>query len=132
MENQQNPSIYPQMVSAIVQTIVIFVLYLSIESLYNSYLGYNTSRVAVYPVTGGSSGGNVKIFSQDPNNANSLLLPHSENQLTGIEFSYTTFLYISQDTDRIPKVGNLSFTKAMIVSPFPSVVLVSSSAVCQK
>lgn len=119
MENQQNPSIYPQMVSAIVQTIVIFVLYLSIESLYNSYLGYNTSRVAVYPVTGGSSGGNVKIFSQDPNNANSLLLPHSENQLTGIEFSYTTFLYISQDTDSNTEGWKSVFYKGYDSLPFP-------------
>jgi hypothetical protein len=118
MENPQGQSMFPQILSAIVQTIVVFILYMSVETLYNSYLGYNNARVAVYPVTGSQDVGQ-RIFHQDPNHSDNVILPQSENQLTGIEFSYSVFLYISPDTDDNTQGWKSVFYKGYETGPFP-------------
>ena len=89
--------IVPQIVKAIAISVAVFFVYMVFETLYKAYLSYGAARIAVYPVTGSSSRTIVK--KQDPSNPGNINLPMSENQLTGIEFSYSTFLYISDDTD---------------------------------
>jgi hypothetical protein len=111
--------IFPQIVIAVVITAAVFFIYLIIEQLYRAYLSYGAARVVVYPYTGSSS--KVITFKQDPNNTANITLPVSENQLTGIEFSYSTFLYIADDTD--DGTGTLSwksvFYKGYESGPFP-------------
>ncbi len=87
---------FPQIVIAVVSALIIFFLLLAIETLYSAYLGYGNARIAILPVT--ASSGKTIVVSQDPKNPRSKTLVHSENQLTGIEFSYSCFLYISEDT----------------------------------
>ena len=53
-------------------------------------LGYANVRIPVYMMTGNIA----KTFTQDPTNPKSIYLPISQNQLTGIEFSYSIFIYI--------------------------------------
>ena len=65
------------------------------------------------------TGSASKIITQDPANSNSKTLVLSENQLTGIEFSYSTFLYISEDTDDNTKGWKTVFYKGYQSSPFP-------------
>jgi hypothetical protein len=89
--------IFPQIVIAVLITAIIFFLFMIVETLYRAYLSYGAARIAVYPKTGSSA--KAIIFRQDPRNPKNTLLPLSENQLTGIEFSYSTFLYVSDDTD---------------------------------
>ena len=89
--------IFPQIIIAVAIAAAVFFIYLVIEQLYKAYLSYGNSRIAVYPFTGSSS--KTKVIKQDPNAAGSITLPASDNQLTGIEFTYSTFLYISDDTD---------------------------------
>jgi len=85
------------------------------EQMYKAYLSYGAARIAVYPMTGSAS----KVITQDPANSNSKTLVLSENQLTGIEFSYSTFLYISEDTDDNTDGWKTVFYKGYQSSPFP-------------
>jgi len=89
--------IFPQIVIAVAVAAAVFFIYLIVEQLYRAYLTHGGARVAVYPYTGSSS--KTIVFKQDPNNTANMTLPASDNQLTGIEFSYSTFLYIADDTD---------------------------------
>jgi hypothetical protein len=111
--------IFPQIVIAVAITAAVFFIYLIVEQLYRAYLSYGGARVVVYPYTGSSS--KTITFKQDPNNMNNITLPASDNQLTGIEFSYSTFLYIADDTD--DGTGTLSwkavFYKGYESAPFP-------------
>jgi hypothetical protein len=83
--------IFPQIVISLAIAVVIFFIYMVMEQLYKAYLSYGSARIAVYPMTGSAS----KVIVQDPANPSSKTLFLSENQLTGIEFSYSTFIYIS-------------------------------------
>jgi hypothetical protein len=109
--------IFPQIVIAVLIAAAIFFIYLTLEQIYRAYLGYGNSRIAVYPFTGSSN----KIIKQDPNASGSITLPASDNQLTGIEFSYSTFIYVSDDTD--DGDGQMKwksiFYKGYESSPFP-------------
>lgn len=111
--------IFPQIVIAVLISAAVFFIYLVVEQLYRAYLSYGNSRIVVYPFTGSSS--KTKVIKQDPNAAGSITLPASDNQLTGIEFTYSTFLYISDDTD--DGDGTLKwktvFYKGYESAPFP-------------
>ena len=111
--------IFPQIVIAVAITAATFFIYLVIEQLYRAYLSYGNSRIQIYPFTGSAS--KTVIFKQDPSNPLNKTLPASDNQLTGIEFSYSTFLYIADDTD--DGTGTLSwksvFYKGYESAPFP-------------
>jgi hypothetical protein len=111
--------IFPQIVISLAICGAVFFVYLIVEQLYKAYLSYGNSRISVYPFTGSSS--QTKYIKQNPNNTTSKTLSSSENQLTGIEFSYSTFLYISDDTD--DGTGTLKwksiFYKGYESGPFP-------------
>ena len=87
------------------------------ETVYRAYLSYVSQRIAVYPFTGSST--KTVTFKQDPNNTANITLPLSDNQLTGIEFSYSTFLYISDDTDDGTEGWKTVFYKGYESGPFP-------------
>ena len=107
----------PQILMAAIVTIASFVIYLLVETLYKAYLSYGTQKITVYPYTGFAT--KTITITQDPNNTNSITLPQSENQLTGIEFSYTTFLYISSDSDTNTEGWKCIFYKGYASGPFP-------------
>jgi hypothetical protein len=120
--------IFAQIVIAIVVTAAIFFIFMIIEILYRANLTYSQNRIPIYPYTG--SGAKTKIIRQDPTNPNSITIPLSDNQLTGIEFSYSTFLYISDDTDDGSEGWKSVFYKGYESGPFPLMgpgVFVSSS-----
>ena len=123
--------VFPQIVIVIIITAVIYILYMTSEQAYKIWNGYSSVKVPILTVTSSSSGG-PKVFSQDPNNPqakNYLPLSPSENQLTGIEFSYSTFIYINSDTDDGTDGYRTLFYKGYPTSPFPLVspgVFVSS------
>lgn len=107
--------IFPQIFIALVIAAVIFFLYMFVEKLYTSYLTYDSVRVEVYPYTGNIK----KPFTQDPNNNLNKMLYVSENQLTGIEFTYTCFIYISDKTDSGEEGWRTIFYKGYETGPFP-------------
>jgi len=113
--------IFPQIVVTLVITAAIFILFMASEQVYKLWNGYSTVRVPILPVTSNSSTGQ-KVFLQDPNmssNSSYLPLALSENQLTGIEFSYSTFLYIHPDTDDGTNTWKTVFYKGYATSPMP-------------
>ena len=107
----------PQILMAAIVTIASFVIYLLVETLYKAYLNYGTQKITVYPNTGFAS--KTIVITQNPNNTNSINLPQSDNQLSGIEFSYSTFLYISSDTDTNILGWKCIFYKGYASGPFP-------------
>jgi hypothetical protein len=111
--------IFPQIAISIAIVAAIFFIYLVIEQMYRAYLSYGNARIVVYPYTGSSS--RSIVFKQDPNNTANKTLPVSENQLSGIEFSYSTFLFISEDSDdgTGTKSWKSVFYKGYESSPFP-------------
>jgi len=123
-------NIFPQIVISLVIAVTIFFIFLVLEQLYKAYKGYASSRIDVYSVTGNVT----KEFQQDPNNESNKkhILPTSDNQLTGIEFSYATFIYISEETDSNEEGWKTIFYKGYKSSPFPlcgpGVFVTSSSA----
>jgi hypothetical protein len=109
-------NIVPEIIKSIAVAAIVFVLYMVVENIYVAYMNYGKSRVDVYPMTGNRT----ITFEQDPNNsANTKLLPYSENQLTGIEFSYSLFIYISEDTFDGTEGWKSIFYKGYKNSPFP-------------
>lgn len=121
--------VFPQLVISVGAALLIFIIYMIAETVYKAYLGYGTQRIAVYPFTGSST--KTVTFKQDPNNSSNINLPLSDNQLTGIEFSYSTFIYISDDTDDGTEGWKTIFYKGYESGPFPLCgpgVFVSSAA----
>jgi hypothetical protein len=115
----QSVGLFPQIIAAVAVTAVIFFVYMGLEILYSAYLNYGSARIEVYPYTGNTN----KVFTQDPSStsANTLTLPLSDNQLTGIEFSYSTFVYISDNNSSAPPTDTWKslFYKGYESSPFP-------------
>ena len=109
--------IFPQIIYAIVVVGVVYIVYMSVEVLWRAYLAYSGTRVVVYPMTGNLS----KIFTQDPSGTNAVYLPVSQNQLTGIEFSYSTFIYVQDTTftNSNPHQWSTVFYKGYQSGPFP-------------
>jgi hypothetical protein len=108
---------FPQIVIAVVTALAIFFMMIAIETLYKSYLGYGKARIAVLPMTASST--KSIVVRQDPKQSTSKTLVFSENQLTGIEFSYSTFLYISDDTIGDTAGWRTVFYKGYESRPFP-------------
>lgn len=94
----------PEVVISVVVTIVVFILCACLEQLYKLWNGFENVRVPIIPFTIASGSGPI-VYVQDPclkdmtdtDSRIHLPLKQSENQLTGIEFSYTTFIYASPD-----------------------------------
>lgn len=122
--------IFPQILYGVVAVGIVYILYMGMEVLWRAYLGYGTTRVMVYPMTTNMS----KIFYQDPSNVKSVYLPVSQNQLTGIEFTYSTFIYVNDSTfanNTSPQKWSTVFYKGYESGPFPLCgpgVFVSSDA----
>ena len=123
-----------QIVIALAVATTIFILYFIAEQIYLWWNGFKKLRVVLQDKTLTLPSDNDKFLEQNP--ANPLLqdkiLTLSENQLTGIEFSYTLFVYISPTTDNgKDEVGwKTIFYKGYGSGPYPLCgpgVFVSSS-----
>lgn len=116
--------VFPQIVIAIVLTLVIFIVYMVAEQINSMWNGYAKARIPVYEMT--SSGFDERVFLQDDTNpvnpsgsVKTLRLYPSENQLTGIEFSYTSFIYINPDSDDGTLGWKSIFVKGYQTGPMP-------------
>jgi hypothetical protein len=95
----------PEVVISVIVTIVIFIVCATLEQVYKLWNGFENIRVPIMPFTLASGSGPI-VYVQDPclkdmtDTDSRIYLPlkQSENQLTGIEFSYTTFIYASPDS----------------------------------
>lgn len=90
------PSFGSQIVLAILSLFILFIILLSVETFYRYYLALSNSKIRLYPFT--TSATKAITIAQDPSDPKSKTAFPSENQVTGIEFSYTCFLYVQDST----------------------------------
>lgn len=101
--------IVPQLVLVLVVLLIMHIVFFSAESLYKAYKQYNKSSVDILPYTY-SAEGKSYVFTQRPGQPNSLPISFSDNERTGIEFSYSFFIFVnpsSFNTDSTSGVSGL-------------------------
>jgi len=82
-----------QIVSSLVVSVVLYIVLMSLELLYKSFTAVTGTRVDVLPMTA-SAQNKPYEFEQNPQVANAKLLPLSDNERSGAEFSYSFFLWV--------------------------------------
>jgi len=109
-----------QIITGIVISVVLYIVLLSIELVYKSFKQVSGTRVNVLPLTVNSLD-KPRNFDQNPSIKNALLLPLSDNERTGAEFSYSFFLWIdpSSFTTNNPTNGLLHILHKGNPTPFP-------------
>jgi hypothetical protein len=91
--------IIAQVVLAIVLSTALYIILMSAEMIYKSFLAVTGTRVNVMPFTVNSSD-KPREFEQNPVAKNAKLLPLSDNERTGAEFSYAFYLWINPSSFR--------------------------------
>jgi hypothetical protein len=86
----------PQILLALIAGIVIFLIFFSFEALVKTYYKYSMSKTVIVPNTIMSS--QSIIVRQDPSDPNAKMLLHSDNEFTGVEFTYSFFLFVDPAT----------------------------------
>jgi hypothetical protein len=99
-ETASNPllgaGLLPQVFLAVLACFILYALMFAAETLYKMYKRLGTSRIELAPKTYLSP--KTRTITQDPNNPNSKTTFMSDNELTGIEFSYSFFLYVNNNS----------------------------------
>jgi hypothetical protein len=83
-----------QLLLGIVLCTIVYIVLMSIEILYKSFKSVKGTRVRVLDKTVSSETRPLN-FQQNPNLPKNKLLPLSDNELTGAEFTYSFFLWIN-------------------------------------
>jgi hypothetical protein len=91
--------IVPQLVLILVLLAVLYITFFAAETLYKSYKQYNKSVVSILPNTYNSENKGYE-FTQEPGKPNSLPLSLSDNERTGIEFSYSFYIFVNPSSFR--------------------------------
>lgn len=86
--------IVPQILLALVLSTALYILLMSLEMVYKSFIQVTGTRVNVLPLTVSASD-KPREFEQNPAARNAKLLPLSDNERTGVEFSYGFWLWIN-------------------------------------
>jgi hypothetical protein len=86
----------PQILLALIAGIVVFLIFFSFEALVKTYYKYSMSKTVIVPNTIMSS--QSIIVRQDPSDPNAKMLLHSDNEFTGVEFTYSFFLFVDPAT----------------------------------
>jgi hypothetical protein len=86
-----------QILLALVICTLLYITFMSVEILYKSFKAVKGTRVTVLDKTV-SSDTRPLTFQQNPNIPKNKLLPFSDNELTGAEFTYSFFLWINPNT----------------------------------
>ncbi len=85
----------PEILQGFVYVAVLFALLYSVEGLVKLYASYTTSRIELVSNTLDSK--KSMLIRQSPTKPDKLILP-SDNQLTGVEFTYVFFLNVNPET----------------------------------
>ena len=86
----------PQLFLGVLMCFVLYALMFAAEALYKMYRRLGTSRIELAPLTYVAP--ESLTISQDPSNPNSKTVFISDNELTGIEFSYSYFLNVNSNS----------------------------------
>jgi len=86
-----------QLLLSLVLAIVVYILFMSLELLYKSLIAVAGTKVNVLALTVNAED-KPREFEQNPAARNPKLLPMSDNERTGVEFSYSFFLWVNPGT----------------------------------
>jgi hypothetical protein len=107
----------PQIVLAVLLSVVLYITYLTIEMIYKQYAQTKGTRIDLLPLTI-SSESKPREFEQNPNAKNAKFLPFSDNERTGAEFSYTFYIWINPSSFR-QEEGLLHIMHKGYPTPYP-------------
>jgi hypothetical protein len=86
----------PQLFLGVLICFILYALMFAAETLYKMYRRLGTSRIELAPKTYMSP--KTRTITQDPNNPTSKPTFISDNEISGVEFSYSCFLYINANS----------------------------------
>ena len=105
-----------QILIALLAGLILFIVLFSIEAFIKTINRYSMAKVVLVPDTVMSN--KSIVFRQSPSDKNTKMILPSENELTGVEFTYTFFLFIEPSTfdgsDRLKQVFYKGYS-----APFP-------------
>ena len=85
--------ILAQIVLTLLICTTLYIVLMSLELLYKSFKNVSSTRIDILPLTVSAQNKQYE-FEQNPQVAKSKLLPLSDNERTGAEFSYSFFLWV--------------------------------------
>jgi hypothetical protein len=91
--------ILQQLVLGILVATVLYISFMTFEIIYKQYKQVKGTKIDVLPLTV-SSDNKPREFEQNPTMGNAKLLPLSDNERTGAEFTYSFFLWINPSSFR--------------------------------
>lgn len=109
--------IVPQILLALALATILYIILMSLELVYKSFKQVSGTRVDIMPFTA-SAADKPREFEQDPSARNAKLLPLSDNERTGAEFTYSFYLWINPSSFR-QEDGLLSVFHKGNPKPFP-------------
>ena len=86
-----------QVIISLSFVVAIYLLFGTIELLNNYIKRLQGNRTELLPITYNTANKTFQLV-QNPNSANSLMVQPSTNEFTGIEFSYSFFIKVDQNT----------------------------------
>lgn len=109
--------IIPQILLAVVVTTVLYIILMATEILYKSFRSVTGTRVELLPMTVAAED-KPREFDQNPKNPRAKLLPLSDNERSGAEFSYSFYLWVNPSSFR-QEEGLLHIMHKGNPTPFP-------------
>jgi hypothetical protein len=109
--------ILPQIILSILIALVLYSLFMGFEMIYKSYKAVKGTRVTLLDMTV-SSETKPREYEQNPNAKNAKLIPLSDNERTGAEFTYSFFIYINPSSFR-QEDGLLHIMHKGYSTPYP-------------
>jgi hypothetical protein len=97
MEAVSGSDTVTQILTGLGIVILLYVIMATMEFIYKSFIGMWKDRVELFPDTY-ASGSKMYTAIQDPSNPEAKTVYFSDNQRSGVEFSYSMFLNISSET----------------------------------
>ena len=94
MEAASSSDTVTQILTGLGLVILLYVILAVMEFIYTSFIGMWRDRVELFPETY-VSGSKMYTAIQNPSNPDAKTIYFSDNQRSGIEFSYSMFLNIS-------------------------------------
>jgi hypothetical protein len=109
--------ILPQIILTVLMAAVLYILFMAFEMIYKSYKAVKGTSVQLLPYTV-SAIDKPREFEQNPASRNSKLIPLSDNERTGAEFTYSFFIFINPSSFR-QEDGLLHIMHKGHPTPFP-------------
>jgi hypothetical protein len=109
--------IVPQILLALALATILYIILMSLELVYKSLRQVTGTRVDLIPFTV-SAADKPREFEQDPSTRNAKLLPLSDNERSGAEFTYSFYLWVNPSSFR-QEEGLLHILHKGHPKPFP-------------